>query len=348
MTNNKTIADVAIAANTSIATVSRVMSGSTYPVSQAKRKAVLDAAEKLHYEPNIIGRILKTKQNLTIGIIIPTFHNPYFTQLVQGIEQEANNHGYYTMTVSSQRDYELERKLITNFKNNNIKALLISSVDKDAISLKKYINSGGFVCLFESNIHELEGAINAQVDSFVAAQKATQYLIMNGHTRIAYLSTSLDTSSRFDRLSGIKLEMANQNLPFGDEDIFFVDQETDQIDGLFEFEVGKLLAKDFLNSQKRHTAIIAANDMIAIGIMKYLQDNKINIPNDISIISFDNIHYSECTNPPLTTMNLPSHLLGKHTCKAIIEALTKNEIQKDMILSVSASLVERNTVKKIL
>ncbi len=347
MTNNKTIADVAVAANTSIATVSRVMSGSNYPVSEKKRKAVLDAAEMLHYEPNIIGRILKTKQSLTIGIIIPTFHNPYFTQLVQGIEQEANLHGYYTMTVSSQRDCDLERKLITNFKNNNIKALLISSVDKDDISLKKYINSGGFVCLFESNIHDLEGAINAQVDSLVAAQKATRFLIKNGHTRIAYLSTSLDTSSRYDRLSGIKLEMSNQNLPFGQDDIFFTDHETDQINGLFEFEVGKKLAHDFLLNKKEHTAIIAANDMIAIGIMKHLQDENINIPEDISIISFDNIHFSECTNPPLTTMNLPSHLLGKHSCKSIIEALSSNEIQKDMILSVSSTLIERNTVKKI-
>lgn len=341
------IIDVAKEANTSTATASRVLSGSNYPVSKQKRKAVLDAAKKLKYEPNIIGRILKTKLNPTIGIIIPTFHNPYFTQLLLGIEQEANLHGFFTMAVSSQRDQILERKLITNFKNNNIKALLIASVDSEQDSLKQYVAFGGAICLFESNFSDLNGVINAQVDSLVAARKATKYLLDNGHKKIAYLTTPLTRASRYQRLNGIQLEMNYNMMPFSDEDIFISSDEADNIDGLVEFEIGKSLAREFLKKTKKHTAIIAANDMIAFGIMNYLQSHGKNIPEDISIISFDNIYFSECITPPLTTMNLPSNLLGKRSCKVIIEAITSNTIPNDMILSVASTLIERKTVKNL-
>lgn len=341
------IIDVAKEANASTATVSRVLSGSGYPVSAQKRKDVLAAAEKLKYEPNIIGRILKTQLNPTIGIIIPTFHNPFFTQLVLGIEQEANEHGFFTMTVSSQRDQLLERKLIANFKNNNIKALLIASVDEEQDSLQRYIEYGGVVCVFESNFNDLTDVIHAQVDSLIAARKATKYLLDKGHTKIAYLTTPLSRASRYHRLNGIQLEMDYNTVPFGDDDIFISPHEADNMDGLVEFEVGKSLASDFLKKSKGHTAIIVANDMIAVGIMNHLQEQGKNIPEDISIISFDNIYFSECVTPPLTTMDLPSNLLGKRSCKVIIEAVTSKIVPKDIILSVASTLVERKTVKDL-
>lgn len=341
------ITDVAKEANASTATVSRVLSGSDYPVSEQKRKDVLAAAKKLNYEPNIIGRILKTQLNPTIGIIIPTFHNPFFTQLVLGIEQKANELGFFTMTVSSQRDQLLERKLIANFRNNNIKALLIASVDSEQDSLQRYVESGGIVCLFESNFNDLHGIITAQVDSLIAARKATKYLLDNGHKKIAYLTTPLSRTSRYHRLNGIQLEMDCNTVPFGDKDVFISPHEADNIDGLVEFEIGKNLAAEFLKKSNGHTAIIAANDMIAVGIMHQLQEQGKNIPEDISIISFDNIYFSECVTPPLTTMNLPSNLLGKRSCKVIIAALTSKIIPKDIILSVDSTLIERKTVKNL-
>lgn len=167
--HNITISDVAKAANTSISTVSRVLSGSSYPVSADKRSRVLQAAAALGYEPNMLGRMLKTDVNPSIGIIIPSFQNPFYTQLIIGIEKEAIANNYLPLVFSSQRSPEIERNLINNLMKNRVRGLMISSIDDSPLAVEQFVATGGKVCIFESNYSEMDKVINAKTDHLGAS-----------------------------------------------------------------------------------------------------------------------------------------------------------------------------------
>lgn len=342
-----TIADVAKTAGTSVSTASRVLSGSDYPVSAVKKELILNAAASLGYEPNLLGRMLKTNTNPSIGIIIPSFQNPFYTQLIIGIEKEALNSNYLPLVFSSQRNPEIERSLIKNLIKNRVTALMISSIDDSPAAVEYFISTGGKVCIFESNYSDTEKVINAKTDMLQAGRTATEYLISQGHTSIAFLSTPFNRASRRATLDGFRLAMNSRNIVISDEDIMTVQYESDAVAGLYELEAGKKLAGKFLASAKRYTAIVAINDLIAYGIIQGLREQHVKIPDDVSIISFDNIPYSSLISPALTTMNMPATLLGQRACHIIVDSLMSSEDHNGITLSVGADLVIRDSVKAI-
>lgn len=349
ISHNVTIGDVAKAAGTSVSTVSRVLSGSNYPVSAAKRESVLRAASSLGYEPNLLGRMLKTNINPSIGIIIPSFQNPFYTQLIMGIEKEAMNSNFFPLVYSSQRSPETERNLINNLIKNRVKGLMISSIDDSPLAVEHFVSNNGRVCIFESNYANTEKVINAKTDMLEAGRMATEYLISQGHRSIAFLSTPFNRASRLLTLDGYKLAMASNSLFFSEDDIMTVQYEFDTDSDLYELEAGRKLAMKFLEKQneKRYTAIVAINDLIAYGIIQGLQEQGVCIPDDVSVISFDNIPYSGLIHPPLTTMDMSARLLGQRACHMVVDSLNSNEDHSGITLSVSAELVVRNSVKPI-
>ena len=231
--HNVTIGDVAKAAGTSVSTVSRVLSGSTYPVSAAKRERVLHAANTLGYEPNLLGRMLKTNTNPSIGIIIPSFQNPFYTQLIIGIEKEAMANIYFPLVFSSQRSPETERNLINNLIKNRVKGLMISSIDDSPQAVDHFVSTGGKVCIFESNYSDTDKVINAKTDMLGAGRTAAEYLISQGHRSIAFLSTPFNRQSRIMTLDGYKLALANNGLSFSEDDVMTVQYESEADSGLY-------------------------------------------------------------------------------------------------------------------
>ena len=341
-----TINDVAKAAGTSVSTVSRVLSGSSYPVSAAKRESVLRAAGTLGYEPNLLGRMLKTNTNPSIGIIIPSFQNPFYTQLIMGIEQEAISYNYLPLVFSAQRNPKTERNLINNLIKNRVKGLMISSIDDSPLAVEQFVSMGGKVCNFESNYSDTEKVVNAKTDMLGAGRAATEYLISQGHRIIAFLSTPFNRVTRQMTLDGFKLAMADHGISFSEENIMTVPYEFDTDTDLYELEAGRKLGEKFLRAweKKPYTAIVAVNDLIAYGIIQNLQEHGISIPEDVSIISFDNIPYSGLIHPPLTTMDMPARFLGQRACRLIIDSLNSSEDHSGITLSVSAELVVRKSV----
>ena len=348
-TSNVTIGDVAKAAGTSISTVSRVLSGSDYPVSAAKRERVLQAASSLGYETNLLGRMLKTNTNPYVGVIIPSFQNPFYTQLIIGIEKEAMANNYFPLIFSAQRSPAIERSLIKNLIKSRVKGLMISSIDDSPAAVDHFLSTGGRVCLFESNYAETEKVINAKTDMLTAGRAAAEYLISQGHRSIAFLSTPFNRATRRMTLDGYKLALADKGIPFSDDDVITVPYEFDADSGLYEMEAGRKLADRFLEvwRERRFTAIMAINDLIAYGIIQRLQESGVSIPDQVSIISFDNIPYSALINPPLTTMDMPARLLGQRACHILVDSMAKDEDHNGITLSVGAELVVRSSVRTI-
>ncbi len=341
------ISDVAKAAKCSVATVSRVLSNSDYPVSDELRQSIIGAAKELGYMPNPYGRILRTSVNPSIGIIIPSFQNPFFSQIVMGIEHIASKRGYTSMVFASQRDPLLERKYVNDLIQKRISCLMVCSVDDNSETIEHYISSGGLACVFESDFPTLNNALNATADMFQAAKIATEYLISQGHTRIAFLTPPLSRSSRHQRLDGCRFAMAMHGLTFGQNDIISVTYEDDLNDGLYEYNIGAILAKKMLEQEKKYTAVIALNDLIACGIIAGLKQHNVRVPEDISVIGFDDIPNAVMISPQLTTIRLSGHLIGQRATQLLINSFEAHESINSVTLSIMPELIIRESVKNI-
>jgi len=340
-----TIYDIAKEAGTSTATVSRVLSNSGYPVKEELRKKILDTAEKLNYSPNALGRMLKKSESRDIGVIIPTISNPFYPQVVLGIELEARRRGYGILLCNSFRDPETEKKYITSLVQKQVKGIIISSIDANHISLKEIIGNDVKVVAFDQNIKGLKCS-KVGFDFVKGGMLAVEYLIKKGHRNIAFATSPLTRKSRLETLEGYKLALLKHGLPFNERNIIASSSEEEYENVNYEFENGRKLAASFLQLEERPTAIFAVNDMTAFGVIRELWNNGVNIPNDVSVVGFDNIEISSMINPPLTTINQPSFETGKLACKTLLD-LMEDKGSQEVSITLEPSLVERKSVKEL-
>ena len=339
-----TIRDVAKLANCSIATASRVLSGKDYPVSESLKQSILQSARSLNYIPNLAGRLLKNEIDHSIGIIIPSFQNPFYVQLIMGIETICTERNFDITVLSSQRSPEIERKQIDNLISRQIKCLMLVSVDTNPEAVNKFISTGGKVCIFEANFDVSKNVINAKVDTFRAGQLAMDYLISMGHSNIAFLSTPLNKQNRILTLNGCKLSADQNKVDFTDSDVYTNSAEEEMDDELFEFITGKKLVDDLL-ANKKYTAIIAVNDLVAFGVISQLKHCGYSIPADFSVISFDNIPYSSMVSPALTTVDVVATTLAKQACIMMVNCIETGSTQSMIDILVQPNLVIRETVR---
>lgn len=342
-----TLKNVADLAGVSLATASRVLSHADYPVSEERRKRILEAANVLNYTPNIVARSLRSNLQSIIGVIVPTLQNPFFNQVIHGIESVASKNNFEIMIFSSHRSIEQERKNINSLLQNRVLTLIIISIDTDNSTLKNYINCGGKVALIESNF-KLRHTIVTETDYAGAAQIAVDYLIEKGHRRIAFLTSPLNKTYRRSIFIGVKEAIKNYGIPFSDDDVFVAPDEMETETGVYEFILGRQLVDSFLHASNRYTAIIAINDLTAFGIIQALTQHGISIPGDLSVISFDNILYSEMISPPLTSIELPSRSMGSAVCRMLLDSLSSTSAElTDVVFSFQGHLVERQSVRKL-
>ena len=341
-----TLADVANRSGVSLASASRVLSDSEYPVSTKTRKRVIEAANELNYFPVASSLIIKFDTSPVLGIIVPTLQNPFFSQVILGVEAEANRHGYQVMVCSSHRSVEEERKNIHSLLRSRITSLIIISIDSEKATLENYIACGGQVAMLESNF-SLPNTIMTRTDYPSAGKMAAEHLISFGHRNIAFFTSPLTKSYRRGILSGVRTTMKEAGLPVPDSNIFVAGTEMETDTGLYEFEMGKHLVDQFLSEKHGSiTAIIAINDLTAFGILQAFTRKGISVPKDISVISFDNLPYSGMIYPPLTTIELPSANLGTSACKMLISMIEGHfSHQIGITFDFQGKLIDRESVR---
>lgn len=338
-----TLHDVAEKAGASVATVSRVLSGADYPVSEKLRQKILKAAKELNYTPNNIGKMLKSNSFSAVGVIVPSLQNPFFVQIIMSVESAARQKNFDVLIFTSQRSVQKERDSISNLLQNRVLRLIIFSIDNNPDALNKYIEFGGRVVVLSSNFH-VKNAICCETDYTVAAKMAAEYLLSMGHRKIAFLTAPITKSYRRRVLKGIQEAFAASGTDFGANDIFTSDTETEAEIGQFEFDLGKKLTAQFLQSKRKYSAIIAINDITAFGVIQELTQRGINVPGDVSVISFDNISYSGMISPPLTTVEIPAEAMGYTACQLIMAESTASA---GASFSFHCPLIERSSVRNL-
>jgi LacI family transcriptional regulator len=345
VSKKSTIYDVAAKAGVSTATVSRLLSNSGYPVSAELKQRILSAVEALNYTPNIVGRLLKNNRSTDIGIVIPTISNPYYAMLILGAEQEARRQGYNLFLCNSLRDAATERKYLESLFQKQVRGILISTVGENSALLREIQKYGMQIVTFDhdpANLH----CSRIGFDYAGGAMMAVEHLINNGHKRIAFLSAPITKESRRDVLSGYKQGLQKNGMTLRNEYIVISRSEEELEDGTYEFENGRRLAGMFLELTDRPTAILAINDLTAVGVMHELAAHNVKVPDDVSVMGFDNIEFSAMVSPPLTTIHQPAFETGRSACRILLDRLN-GERSEEISIIIQPTLVIRKSVKNI-
>lgn len=308
---NITIKDIAKAAGVSPSTVSRVLTGNVH-VSEETLKKVKLAIEKLGYRPNALARSLINKKSKTIGLIIPEIENPFYAEIISGVEKAATRQDYGLLLVSYSTD---------NIKKDNYKTLLERRVDgiihagpfQNDKLIPRLKEEGFPFVLVGRKISNLETNC-VIVNDRKAAYKATMHLLNLNHTIIGFIFGNVDSYSSIEKLEGYKMALAEKHIPFKEE---LVEP------GYLEFNGGYEAALSLLKKNPRPTAILAGNDVMALGAREAILEMGMNIPQDMALVGFDDIPWVSLKGLELTTISVPRYKMGYLACDLLIKKINQ-------------------------
>lgn len=335
-----TIKDIAKATGVSPSTVSRVIADNPR-ISPDTKKKVRKAMKELGYHPNINARNLVAKSTKAIGVIMPSsadkaLQNPFFPEVLRGIGSVTHKLQYSMMLSSGQTEEEIfqevERMVYGSYVDGVI--LLYSRVNDRVTNFLKE-QKFPFVIIGKpyENVNEITHVDN---DNFTAGKDITKHLIEQGHERIAFIGGSKELFVTIDREEGYEAALNESGLEA---------KEEYKIHTEFLKSGGREAVESLLALKQRPTAMVISDDLISLGVMGMLEESGIDVPKDISIVSFNNVYLSEIIRPALTTIDIQIHELGAQSAKALIEkTVDKSELAKRIIIPYN--IVYRNSVSR--
>ncbi len=332
-----TIKDIAKTANVSVTTVSMVLNGKDkgYRISENTKQHILKVANEMNYRPNRLAVSLVTKKSNTIGLIVPDISNLFFAELAQGCEREGAKRGYSIILCDTNddksRDIEYFR-VLTDMGVDGIIYAMSSQIKFDHLS--DILTSLHTPLVFVDRLDTSDHYSNIAIDHRLGGYLATKHLIENGHTKIGCITGDLNSYTAHLRFDGYKAALSDFNIEFMPQYI----KEGDYRTYSGEKAALELFKEDI-------TAIFSSNDMMAYGVYKAASSKKLNIPNDISVIGFDDVFFSTILDTPLTSISQPVHDIGINAVNKVIGLSDKTALNEQIILN--PKLVERNSVKNI-
>lgn len=304
---NRTIRDVAKHAGVSPATASRVLSGSSHPVTPEVRERVLHAALELDYSPNAFARGLSKQETRLIGLVVPNISEPYFIEIGRGAEDYASRHGYMVVMCNTDRRAEKEQRYVEELRALRAGILLVGRVSYEEEHWKELASHPAPVVVIGR--HQLPCSA-VLVDNVQGALDAVCHLIHLGHRRIAYLGGPLESSSAADRLAGFRQAMERHGRSVDDRLVVHSD---------FTMEGGAAAFRELLEAEPGMEAVFAVNDHTAIGVMHEARLHGLAIPGDLSIVGFNDVPVAAYVEPPLTTVHLPLRQMGEMAAKLLLD-----------------------------
>jgi LacI family transcriptional regulator len=322
-----TIQDIAIQAATSTATVSRVLSKSGYPVRPELRRRILEIAASRDYAPNAVSQMLRQGFTRDIGVIVPTISNPFYAQLLLGVELEARQADFNILICNSFRDTRIEERAIENLVRKQAAGILISTLGDNQDLLEKVQRKGTQIVAFDQNI---DSQICNQVGfNFMrGGMLAAEHLAGLGHRRIAFLTTPLYRRSRRELLEGFRLALLrqDQDLP---ADYLLETVREEESASIYELAAGRDLAARFLALSDRPTALAVVNDLLAMSILQQFALAGLRVPQDVSVIGFDDLPLAALLTPALTTIRQPALEMGRMAFRILRGQITAGSGQPD-------------------
>ncbi|MDO4321990.1 MAG: LacI family DNA-binding transcriptional regulator [Lachnospiraceae bacterium] len=333
-----TLKQVADATNLSITIVSQVLNDRPCRVSKENRKLILDTAEKLNYRPNLVAVSLVKGSTDTIGLAVSDIRNAFFSSLAKGVEDECQKYNWNVILCNSNDKHSKDMQNLRMLADKGVSGIILGMASESTAEMVQecidFMNHERIPYILVDRYIETKQAGIVCVDHVLGGYQAVNYLLKLGHRNIACITGPSNLIDSQQRLEGYIKALDEFEIPYNPDLV---------VEGKYTFESGEQ-AIDVLFRKGLHVdAVFFFNDMMAIGAMKWLQAQGIRIPEDLSIIGYDDIFVDEFLSVPLTTIKQPTEQLGRVAARKIINKEVGNENQEERII-FETELIERKSV----
>ena len=330
-----TIKDVAQKSNVSVATVSRILNHLD-GYTEDTRKKVTNIVNEMGYRRNAIARNLKVKETHTIGVLLPMVDTSFYIKILNGIQDFAHLNNYSVIICNVGNDGKRMSEYLRVLSERQVDGIIVCSLPTEEDFGKKIIECD-IPSILVSTLSYGFDLPYIKVDDYKASYAATCYLIENGHKQIAMIGGNKEEPiAGVSRLNGYIQALKDNNIPIREN---FIKHNG------YSFKDGIISMNELLNENEKFTAIFATSDDIAVGALSVAHEKGIRVPEDISIIGYDNTKVSEMSYPALTTVGQPLYEMGRKSIEMLVNNITLNEKFKSIIMPFE--IIERETVKKI-
>ena len=306
-----TLVDVARAAQVSIATASRVINGRPY-VSEPTRQRVLQAVERLNFQPSSLARNFRSQRSSTIGMIVPDISSPFYAAALRGAEHVLRSHGYTILVCDTEEQAAREHEALALLSAHRVAGLILAPVNADPAYVRQLLLRHPMALVVIDNRLADFAADTVLVDNVAGAALLTAHLLGHGHRRVGHLAGLLSETSGADRLAGYRRALEEADLPY-DPELVAV--------GEWNEEAGYVQAGHLLDLPEPPTALMVANSSMAVGALLALRARGRRVPDDVALASFDDTPWAPLIEPPLTALARQDYALGQSAAARIIGQL---------------------------
>jgi len=331
----KTIYDVAEKAGVSIATVSKVINN-TGRISEKTRKKVWSIMEELDYQPSAVASALSGKSTFTIGLTLPDLANPYFAEIARAIEDQGRKYGFNVFMCSTDNDAHKEEEYYQLFMKKRVDGIIMVSRDKQNVIVKKILSEKVPLVMIAREFFSAP-VTSVMVDDYYGGMQAGQHLLQQGHKRIAVIVENLTELGSKERLRGCSDATKEAEAELKPSYI---------LEGGYTLDSGKAAMKELLELKKRPTAVFACNDVLAIGAIQAVRESGLRVPEDVSIVGYDNTILATIVDPPLTTVAQPMQEIGERSVALLVEQIQSKESVRQRVV-LMPDLVIRHSTRSI-
>ncbi|MBC7333563.1 MAG: LacI family DNA-binding transcriptional regulator [Actinobacteria bacterium] len=331
---NTTLRDIAIRTGFSVKTVSRALNN--HPdISEETKNKILKVAEELSYRPNLIAKSLRQKKAFAIGYVIPDITNEFFGEVALAIESEFKKHNYSLLTSFTNSNPELEVEALKLLMSRQVDGIILATVGTTGNFIKEIVEGLKVpIVVIDNRVKGYKTNVVLH-DNVKGAYLLTQHLIKHGHKDIACISGPLLETSGKRRLEGYKNALTEAGIEIDEELIKVSDWK---ISGGYQSTL-----ELFIDSHKKPTAIFVGNSVMALGSLKALRELKLRVPEDIALVSFDNLRFTEATYPPLTTLKKVEDKIGVIASQMLLKKIKSKDLANIEEVLVDAELCIRES-----
>ena len=333
-----TIKDIAKNTGLGLATISSYLNGGN--VRDENRKKIEAAIIELNFEVNEVARGLKTNKTKTIGVVIPELNNNFCTEIITVMEDILRNHGYATIVCDCRTNKELEKSAVEFLYRKRVDGIINMPVNSDGSHLSCFHRANKPIVMIDRKVNGID-CDYVLVDNLTAAKNAIQKLIDHGHTRIGMIGGPEDIFTAQERMLGYRLALMEAGI---------VPEERLIEHGDYTINGGVRCLENLVKNNKDMTAVFVANYEMTMGAVIAVNELGVKIPEELSVIGFDNAEFARACKPKLTIVTQPMEEIGKRVAELILKRIKENESDNDLeyqILKLQTEILEGNSVRKL-
>jgi DNA-binding LacI/PurR family transcriptional regulator len=330
-----TLKEVAKKANVSITTVSRVINDPE-KVNSETRERVREAMEALNFQPNRVAQRLRGNKGRSrlLGLIIPDIQNQFYSSIVRGIEDMSYGKDYAIILCNTDENPEKEKFYLDVLKSESVDGIILPPIRQNGNLIRELLEAKIPVICFDRKLSS-ESIDTVIVDNEMGGYMAASHLLEAGHKKIAVITSSLQFTSFEDRLRGYENALVDSGIEINENLIKKGDHR--------KSETGKQLALELLDQDPKPTAIFVLNNQMALGAIEAINERKLKIPDDISIVGFDDIQWARVISPSITVIRQPAYEMGRRIAELFFQKVKDPEREPVQIILQPKLIVRQST-----